>query len=118
VDITCVTIDCHNPVQLATFWSHALGWNIAHAADEGAYCHPSGGGPGLELIRVTEPKTSKNRVHLGTHADDLDSEIARLIALGATVAWEEDFPAEWPYRNVVLRDPEGNEFCLGNEPRR
>ena len=34
---------------------------------------------------------------------------------GASIAWEEDFaPAiARQYRNVVLRDPEGNEFCLG-----
>ena len=43
-------------------------------------------------------------------------EVERLVALGATVAWEEDFPAGWPYRNLVLRDPEENEFCLGDEP--
>jgi hypothetical protein len=38
-----------------------------------------------------------------------------LIALGATVAWEEQFPSEVAAtcRNVVLRDVEGNEFCLG-----
>jgi hypothetical protein len=37
------------------------------------------------------------------------------LALGASIAWEEDFPPEvaGTYRNVVLRDPEGNEFCLG-----
>ena len=64
-------------------------------------------------MRVPEHKTVKNRVHLGTHVvDDLDAEIERLGALGATVAWEEeDLPPG--YRNVVLRDPEGNEFCLG-----
>jgi hypothetical protein len=47
--------------------------------------------------------------------DDLESEIERLLALGATIAWEEEFPPEMAarYRNLVLRDPEGNEFCLG-----
>jgi glyoxalase superfamily protein len=64
-----------------------------------------------------EPKTVKNRMHLGCSAGDLaalDTEIARLEALGASVAWEEDFPPELAarYRNVILRDPEGNEFCL------
>jgi hypothetical protein len=31
------------------------------------------------------------------------------------VAWEETFPPHVAskYRNVVMRDPEGNEFCLG-----
>ena len=45
----------------------------------------------------------------------LEPELARLLALGAMVAWEESFPPEVAerYRNLVLRDPEGNEFCLG-----
>ena len=67
---------------------------------------------------MNEPKTVKNRLHLGTRTDDLDAEVQRLVKIGAALAWEEEFPPEWPYRNVVLRDPEKNEFCLGNEPRR
>ena len=113
-----MTIDCDDAPGLAAFWAAALGWEVAHASDEGAYCRPPDGRPGLELIRVAEPKVGKNRLHLGTRADDLDSEISRLVELGATIAWEEDFPQGWPYRNIVLRDPEGNEFCLGNEPAR
>ena len=69
-------------------------------------------------MRVPEPKTVKNRVHLGCSAGtlaDLDATIDRLRGLGGTVAWEEEFPPEVAavYRNVVLRDVEGNEFCLG-----
>lgn len=39
----------------------------------------------------------------------LDGEIERLVALGATMAWEEAFPAEMAAtdRNVVLRDRRG-----------
>jgi hypothetical protein len=45
---------------------------------------------------------------------DLEAEIARLQGLGASIAWEEAFPPDVAarYRNVVLRDVEGNEFCL------
>ena len=118
MEITCVTIDCREPGRLALFWSQALGWEIAHVAEGGAYCRPVERGAGLEFIRVDEPKTTKNRVHLGTRADDIDMEVERLVSIGATVAWEEQFPPGWPYRNVVLRDPEGNEFCLGDEPLR
>jgi predicted enzyme related to lactoylglutathione lyase len=64
---------------------------------------------------VPEGKTVKNRLHLGLNCQDLDAEIERLVGLGASVAWEEEFPPEWPFRNVVLRDVEGNEFCLGND---
>ena len=59
----------------------------------------------------------KNRVHLGCSAGsltDLDAELERLQALGATIAWEEEFPPTVAarYRNVILRDVEGNELCL------
>ena len=119
MEITCVTMDCHDAERVATFWNDALRWGgTAVAADgSGAICGPPGGGVYLELIRVPEDKVVKNRVHLGCTAgslDELDAELERLTALGASVAWEEEFPAAVAaqYRNVVLRDPEGNEFCL------
>jgi predicted enzyme related to lactoylglutathione lyase len=119
MDITCVTIDCHDAARVATFWNDALRWGgVAVAPDgSGAVCGPPGGGTYLEMVVVPEAKAVKNRVHLGCTAGpiaDLDAEVARLVGLGATVAWEETFPLEVAarYRNVVLRDPEGNEFCL------
>ena len=119
VDIICVTLDCAEPARVAEFWNAALGWGGVAAAPDGsgAICGPPAGGTYLECIRVPEPKAVKNRMHLGCTVgplDGLDAEIARLQALGATVAWEEEFPPAVAarYRNVVLRDPEGNEFCL------
>jgi hypothetical protein len=119
MEIICVTIDCHDPGRVAAFWNDALHWGGVAVADDGsgALCGPPAGGSYLEFVRVPEQKERKNRVHLGCSAGalgDLDGEIARLEALGATVAWEEEFaPAVAAvYRNVVLRDPEGNEFCL------
>jgi catechol 2,3-dioxygenase-like lactoylglutathione lyase family enzyme len=120
VDLTCVTVDCADPERVATFWNDALGWGGVAAAPDGsgAICGPREGGPYLEFIRVPEGKVVKNRLHLGCSSASLaalDAEIERLQGLGATIAWEEDFPAAVAarYRNVVLRDPEGNEFCLG-----
>jgi predicted enzyme related to lactoylglutathione lyase len=114
VRVTCVTVDCADPKRLATFWSQALGWEA-----RGDSVYPADGiGPSMEFVPVPEDKSGKNRMHIGFETDDLDAEIARLVALGASVAWEEDFPEAWRYRNVVLRDPEGNEFCLGTSRRR
>ena len=67
---------------------------------------------------MPEGKATKNRLHLGCAIDtldELDTEIERLQALGATIAWEEEFPPVIAarYRNVILRDVEGNEFCFG-----
>jgi predicted enzyme related to lactoylglutathione lyase len=114
ISVTCTTIDCADPGVVARFWAAALGWEVAHVVADGARVDPPGGGPYLELIVVPEPKTVKNRVHLGLTSDALDADIARLVELGASVAWEEDFGPQSTYRNVILRDPEGNEFCLGS----
>ncbi len=120
MNITCVTVDCTNPAAVAHFWNEALRWGGVAIREDGssAVCGPPSGGTYLEFVRVPECKTIKNRLHLGCCAGSLgslDIEIERLRALGATVAWEEEFPPEVAtrYRNVVLRDVEGNEFCLG-----
>jgi hypothetical protein len=119
MEITCVTIDCAEPAAVANFWNEALNWGgVAVAPDgTGAICGPRSGAAYLEFVRVPEAKLTKNRVHLGCSAgrlEELDAEIDRLQRLGATLAWEEDFAPEVAtlYRNVVMRDPEGNEFCL------
>ena len=119
MEIICTTIDCAHPEKVATFWNAALGWGgvAVDPSGSGALCGPPDGGAYLEFVRVPEGKIAKNRVHLGCSAGtlgDLEAEIARLQGLGASIAWEEAFPPDVAarYRNVVLRDVEGNEFCL------
>jgi len=120
MDLVCVTVDCRDPAVVASFWNEALHCNgvHVHGDNEGAVCTPPGNSIYLEFVRVPESKTIKNRLHLGCSAIDLtalDEELARLQSLGASVAWEEEFPPDVAaiYRNVILRDVEGNEFCLG-----
>jgi predicted enzyme related to lactoylglutathione lyase len=115
VTVTCITVDCREPRRVAEFWAAALDWRVAHVTADGAVVEaPGRAQPYLEFIVVPEPKTLKNRLHLGLTTAELDQQIERLVSMGAEVAWEEEFPPEWPYRNVILRDPEGNEFCLGS----
>jgi len=47
----------------------------------------------------------KNRVHLDLRSDHIEEELERLTQLGASVVAKHD-------DQHVLRDPEGNEFCL------
>lgn len=86
MEIVCVTVDCGDPLRVATFWNDALRWGGVTAAPDGAgaICGPSDGGAYLEFVRVPEGKTTKNRVHLGCTAgslDAVDDELARLIDL-------------------------------------
>lgn len=66
----------------------------------------------LLFIRVPDAKQLKNRVHLDLSPTDgtRDSEVARVLALGATSVADRVRPngSGW----IVLADPEGNEFCI------
>lgn len=60
---------------------------------------------------VPEPKSGKNRVHWDVHTQgaDIDEVRGRLEARGATyVATHSEGPYSWH----VMRDPQGNEFCV------
>ncbi len=50
----------------------------------------------------------KNRLHLDFRPDDRDTEVERMLALGATRSDVGQGEQAW----VVLADPEGNEFCI------
>jgi predicted enzyme related to lactoylglutathione lyase len=106
-----VTFDCADPRRLARFWSAATGYPIAQQDEAMATLAPEEPGrPKLLFMRVPEPRTVKNRLHLDVGVDDIDAEAARLIALGATRgATHREQGFVW----AVMADPEGNEFCIG-----
>ncbi|MFP5021309.1 VOC family protein [Pseudonocardia phyllosphaerae] len=83
---------------------------------------PDGAGPRLFFQQVPEAKTTKNRLHLDVRAapgltgDDrmaaLETECARLVALGARRLRRDEPAPPLSHGFIVLADPEGNEFCL------
>ncbi|QEU89757.1 VOC family protein [Streptomyces kanamyceticus] len=133
-----LTLDCADARLLAAFWKTALGyvdepppapfatreeWFASFELpdddpiDDSAWlCAPDGTGPRLSLLRVPEPKTAKNRLHVDVrvpgHGDAAErwarirAEAARLVAAGGRVL------AEFDGHHVVMADPEGNEFCV------
>ncbi len=117
--IETVSIDARDPVGLAGFWAAALGWE-ARIDDDGDVwleppdVHPDhGAARPLLFLAVPEVKTGKNRLHLDLLPDDQEREVERLEALGATrPSIGQTGTESW----VVLADPEGNEFCVLDEP--
>jgi Glyoxalase-like domain len=137
-----VTFDSADPAAHAAFWAEALhyvlqpppsgfpSWDAALDAwgvpaerrnDRSAIVDPAGAGPRVFFQRVPEPKTAKNRVHLDLRAAvgltgearlaALEAECARLVALGASRVQRFE-PDALSAGFIVMRDPEGNEFCL------
>jgi catechol 2,3-dioxygenase-like lactoylglutathione lyase family enzyme len=116
-----VTIDAADPAEAATFWADALGWEAdTHLEDEAevapaGFAYPGTSALPLVFVRVAEPKTVKNRVHLdlaSTSPEHYAAIVDRLLGLGAVKAdiGQGDVPWE------VMADPFGNEFCV-LEPR-
>jgi hypothetical protein len=109
--IGMVTIDCAEPRQLAAFGSKAL--DVPIQGDYGDFvflARPGDGGPVLGLQRVPEPCLGKNRVHVDLSGGSRETEVPRLVGLGAALVGEHEMPGlAW----TVLTDPEGNEFCVG-----
>lgn len=136
-----VVFDAAEPRTIAEFWAFALGYIVQppppgfaswedfgrsigmpeeQFGDQSAIIDPTGAGPRVFFQRVPEGKTVKNRVHLdvrvagpevrGEERERLvEARVAELMAHGATLAWRHSDPRG---SSVVLRDPEGNEFCV------
>ena len=113
LQILNISVDCADPYRLAGFWSQVLDVPVG-AEDEPGDDEVGiglGGEQELLFLRVPEPKTVKNRMHLCLRPlTSRDEEVARLLTLGATVA--DDRRREDGTGWVVMADPEGNEFCV------
>ena len=136
-----VTFDAANPRQLGQFWAVALGYSeqpppegfgsweafaesVGVPADrtENFYAIVDADGVRSRVFfqRVPEDKTAKNRVHLDVNVSvgildaadrkkAISDKVDQLKTLGA--AEGETFDDESGYW-TVMRDPEGNEFCV------
>jgi hypothetical protein len=130
--IRTITFACAEPVRLAEFWAAALEYVAveippARLADiEAAYAsgdldpdgwamlqHPDGVGPRLLFHRRPRSPTEHIPIHLDLGVDDREAEVERLVGLGATVVETKTMTLGsslevW----TVMRDPEGNGFCV------
>lgn len=138
-----VTFDAAEPAVLAAFWREALGyveappptgfaswetWFVACEVPEdewddgAAIVDPDGVAPNISFLKVPEPKTAKNRLHLdlqvsgGRAVPAEEREVAirgtveRLLAAGGSVVAEHAIGDALDH--VVMADPEGNELCV------
>ncbi len=116
--INHVTVDCHDPYTLGSFWAQAFGSSLQDDDEPGdpaamvLVSTVAGGGLGLLFERVPDDKVVKNRVHLDVWPTDRtrDEMVAHLAGFGATVVADHRRPDGTGW--VVMADPEGNEFCV------
>ncbi|MFD1254988.1 MULTISPECIES: VOC family protein [Devosia] len=116
-----IVFDCEEPTTLAAFWANLLeGYSVrqSDAATNAALSLAlgldpeapttvmiDGPGPSICFQNVDGQRPDNNRVHFDVDVSDRASEVERLKAVGASV--DRVLPTY-----TVMRDPEGNQFCL------
>ena len=105
-----ITIDTTDATGLAAWWAEQTGSRVVQDYDGGYLMLAGGGLPALLAFqKVDDPTPGKNRVHLDLTADDLDTEVDRLVGAGATLVGRR---GDESFRWVTLADPDGNQFCV------
>lgn len=104
--LCAIMIDCDATTMDASvrFWSGALGAAPKHPDDPTDPYVPLPGAVEsltLDLQRIDGP----SRIHLDFETDDVEAEVRRLEALGATR--ERQIERWW-----IMRDPSGHLFCV------
>jgi Glyoxalase-like domain len=115
--VSHTSVDCTNAYALSRWWQAVLDYtedadDPNEPGHEECLIRSRDGHHRLLFIEVPEVKRAKNRVHfdLRPREGSRDDELARLLALGASVLDDRRNAdgSGW----VVLADPEGNEFDI------
>ena len=99
---------------MATFWSRVCGGAIDEPGEDRPgwlRVAPRGpDGPFMNFQPVNERPAGKVRIHLDLLVDEIESAAERVLVLGGSDTGTREFLSRGCI--AVMRDPEGNEFCL------
>ena len=109
IRVGSTVINCADLEAMTRFWSAALYLVPSSTEPDDDFRVLRGERVNVSLQLADTPVTARDQMHLDLYSDDLEAQLVRLTALGATVVRRaidegEDF--------VVLSDPEGNFFCV------
>jgi predicted enzyme related to lactoylglutathione lyase len=110
-----ITFACEDPGRVAEFWTRLLDGYAA--VPSGRTYFGRGDGPELFFNRVERSPTIELPIHLDVNVPDREAELERLLGLGAKLVETKshaigDISETW----TVMRDPEGNGFCIQTPP--
>jgi predicted enzyme related to lactoylglutathione lyase len=110
-----ITFAADDPERLAAFWAELLDGYSAEPSGEN--CFVRGDGPELFFEHMPKSPTIELPIHLDVNVPDREAELQRLLGLGARLVETKshsiaDLSETW----TVMRDPEGNGFCIQSPP--
>lgn len=115
-----VVVNTQDMERAARFWCTALGYQ---RRDDGVgeflmLQDPQGRGLPILLQRTDHGPSEPVQVHLDLYTGEQQRHVERLVALGASRVDDWSYPDDQDYPGfVVLRDPDGNEFCIIDRAR-
>jgi predicted enzyme related to lactoylglutathione lyase len=113
LNVEMITFDCSDPANLAGWWAEQFGGTTQEMIPGEFIAVMRTDGPRLGFQKVPDPTPGKNRIHLDFGAGDVDAEVSRLAAAGASEVDRRQFSEK--FRWVVMADPEGNLFCVAGQ---
>jgi predicted enzyme related to lactoylglutathione lyase len=113
-----ITFSCADPKRLAEFWSALLDYEPAPAGDSWTATDPRGEGAPLLFNRMEKSQTIELPIHLDINVPDREAELERVLQLGGRLVQTKahtigELSETW----TVMRDPEGNGFCIQSPPQ-
>jgi predicted enzyme related to lactoylglutathione lyase len=111
-----VTFAAEEPEALAGFWAELLDGYSAERAGES--WRATGDGPELFFNRMQKSPTIELPIHLDVNVPDREVELQRLLTIGAKLVETKSHTiGELSETWTVMRDPEGNGFCIQSPPQ-
>jgi len=104
-----LVVDAADPAALVRFWAALLGGEPVDRARGWSHLDAPGF-PRLAFQPVPEAKAGKNRLHLDVEVGSVVDATRIAVGLGASAVGDVTTDDQGSFQ--VLRDPEGNEFCL------
>jgi catechol 2,3-dioxygenase-like lactoylglutathione lyase family enzyme len=111
--LATVVVNVQDMGRAVAFWSAALGYRPRESTWDPGFMmleDPARRGLPVSLQLTDHAPGEPVRVHLDLYTDEQGRHVERLVALGATRVEDWDYPEDADF--VVLRDPDGNEFCV------
>ncbi|WP_017594442.1 VOC family protein [Nocardiopsis potens] len=105
-----IVVNAADPPGLARFWGALLGAEPVDRADGWAYLPAAHGRPRISFQPDPDPASGPVRLHLDVRTADLPAAAAAAAGLGASPEGPPVTDEQGSFQ--VMRDPEGNVFCL------
>lgn len=109
IRVGSTVLNCADLETMTDFWIRALDLVPSSREPEDEFRVLRGERVNISLQLARTPVTARDQMHLDLYSDDPSAQVERLLALGAAKVRGHEDPDD---TYVVLRDPEGNEFCI------